>query len=135
MRCTRRVAALRAGKTLSSSSSRSAEPNKGRRALLTGGIAAALAAALMRRTWSADPAPTAATTGAAPGTAPAQVSIEEFAPSGKSLGKTKVNKVVKTDAQWRAQLSAAAYYVTRRAGTEYAFSGEYDHNKADGLYR
>jgi peptide-methionine (R)-S-oxide reductase len=111
------------------------KPNKARRTLLTGGIAAALAGALIRRTWSADPAPAAATPGGASGTAPAQVSIEEFSASGKSLGQVQVNKVIKTEAQWRAQLSPAAYYVARQAGTEYAFSGEYDHNKADGLYR
>jgi peptide-methionine (R)-S-oxide reductase len=32
-------------------------------------------------------------------------------------------------------LSPASFYVARQAGTEVAFSGEYDHNKADGLYR
>jgi peptide-methionine (R)-S-oxide reductase len=63
------------------------------------------------------------------------VEIEQFAPSGKSLGLMQLDRVIKTEAQWRAQLSALAYYVTRQAGTERAFSGEYDHNKADGLYR
>src|SRR5579864_5726769 len=87
-----REAALRAGKTLRAS--QSAEPNKARRALLTGGIAAALAGALIRRTWSADPAPTAAAPGAASSTAPPQVSIEEFSASGKSLGNVQVNKVI-----------------------------------------
>ena len=122
-------------KPASSGFSPSAEPNKGRRAVLACGIAAALAGVLVRRTWSADPASPAAASGEAAGTAPAQVPIEEFSASGKSLGTAKVNKVVKTEAQWRAQLSPAAYQVTRHAGTEYAFSGEYDHNKADGLYR
>jgi peptide-methionine (R)-S-oxide reductase len=106
------------------------EPNKGRRAVLTYGIAAALAGSLIRRTWSADPAAPAA-----PGTAAAKVSIEVFSPAGKSQGLVQVDKVVKTDAQWHAQLSPASFYVARRAGTEVAFSGEYDHNKADGLYR
>ena len=116
----------------------STEPNRGRRAVLVGGIAAVLAGALIRRTWSAaDPPPPAAAPEAASGTgaAPAKVLIEEFSASGKSLGKVQADKVVKTDAQWRAQLSSASYAVARRAGTEFAFSGEYDHNKADGLYR
>ena len=113
----------------------SAEPSKGRRAVLACAIAAALAGVLVRRTWSADPAAPAAAPGEAAGSAAAQVPIEEFSAAGKSLGTAKDNKVVRTEAQWRAQLSPAAYYVTRQAGTESAFSGEYDHNKADGLYR
>jgi len=62
------------------------------------------------------------------------VSIENFSPAGKSLGVVRVPKVVKTNAEWQAQLSPAAYQVARQAGTERAFSGEYDHNKADGIY-
>jgi peptide-methionine (R)-S-oxide reductase len=104
----------------------SATPNQGRRAVLTYGVAAALAGTLIRRSWSAS-APSAA--------APVKVSIETFSAAGKSQGLVQVDKVVKTDAQWRAQLSPASFYVARQAGTEVAFSGEYDHNKADGLYR
>lgn len=65
----------------------------------------------------------------------AMVSIENFAPSGKSLGLEKVGKVVKTDAEWRQLLSAESYDITRRAGTERAGSGKYAYNHADGLYR
>jgi peptide-methionine (R)-S-oxide reductase len=70
--------------------------------------------------------------------APAQskeVTIEEFSAAGKSLGQVRVQKVVKSAAQWRAQLSPLAFSVTREQGTEIAFTGEYDNNHADGLYR
>jgi peptide-methionine (R)-S-oxide reductase len=68
--------------------------------------------------------------------APAQaVSIEDFSAAGKSLGKVTVPKVVKSEAEWRAQLSPAAFTVARQEGTERAFSGEYDRNHADGIYR
>jgi len=44
-------------------------------------------------------------------------------------------KIRKTDEQWRAQLSPEQYQVTRRHGTERAFTGEYWDTKAPGLYR
>lgn len=62
------------------------------------------------------------------------VLIEEFAANGSSTGKSEVPRVIKTDEEWRAQLSPLAYDVTRHAGTEAPFSGAYDHNQADGLY-
>jgi peptide-methionine (R)-S-oxide reductase len=45
-----------------------------------------------------------------------------------------MEKIVKTEAEWRAQLSPEAYHVLREAGTERAFAGEYNANKADGVY-
>jgi len=64
-----------------------------------------------------------------------QVSIENFSVAGQSLGVVRLAKLVKSNTEWRGQLSAPAYEVTRHAATEQAFSGPYDRNHADGLYR
>jgi len=45
------------------------------------------------------------------------------------------DKVTKTDAEWREQLSPEQYEVLRRKGTERAFTGELNENKAEGSYR
>ncbi len=47
---------------------------------------------------------------------------------------TKQAKVVKTDIQWRQRLTDLEYQVTRKKGTERAYSGKYWDNKADGIY-
>jgi peptide-methionine (R)-S-oxide reductase len=44
-------------------------------------------------------------------------------------------KVVKSDAEWRAKLSPEEYHVTREHGTEHAFSGRYWNSKQPGVYR
>ncbi len=43
--------------------------------------------------------------------------------------------VEKTDAQWREQLTDEQYRVTRKKGTERAFTGAYWNTKDDGMYR
>jgi peptide-methionine (R)-S-oxide reductase len=43
-------------------------------------------------------------------------------------------KVVKTDAEWKAELTPQQYEVTRKHGTERAFTGEYHATKEPGTY-
>ena len=49
--------------------------------------------------------------------------------------KTDSNKVIKSDAEWREQLSPEQFQVTRKKGTERAFTGELWDNKAKGTYK
>ncbi len=45
-----------------------------------------------------------------------------------------MSKITKTDAQWQAQLSDEEYHVTRKAGTERAFSSSLNDEKRQGTF-
>jgi peptide-methionine (R)-S-oxide reductase len=46
-----------------------------------------------------------------------------------------LTKIVKSEAEWRAQLEPDQYRILRDKGTEAPFSGEYDHVFEQGTYR
>lgn len=94
-------------------------PNLSRRLLLASAPLALAIAALPRVARAAVP----------------MVVIENFAASGKDLGREDVPKIVKSEAEWRKMLSPEQFSVTRHADTEQAFTGVYWNNHADGLYR
>ena len=66
---------------------------------------------------------------------PKLVKLVEFTNTGQKTGQVRVEKVVKTDEEWKKQLTPEQYLVARRAGTERAFSGKYWNNHEHGLYR
>lgn len=63
------------------------------------------------------------------------VRIVEFDAAGRRKGVADVEKIVKTDAEWRQLLTPQQYEVARRKGTERAFSGKYVNNHTDGVYQ
>lgn len=51
------------------------------------------------------------------------------------MAEDKTAKVIKSDAEWRGQLSPEEYRVTREHGTERPFTSPYLHNKDQGIYK
>jgi len=72
---------------------------------------------------------------AAPTTEPRDVTIVLFSDAGERQKTVTIAKVIKTSAEWRKQLSANAYDITRNADTEMAFSGQYWNLHDKGIYR
>lgn len=68
-------------------------------------------------------------------TTPGEVTVVQFSDDGKSLGKVKIAKVVKTEAEWQQQLPSGVFEITRHADTELAYSGKYWNLHDKGMYR
>lgn len=62
------------------------------------------------------------------------VTIVEFDEKGLKKGKVKVEKVVKSEEEWKKQLSPASFEVTRHKGTERAFTGKFNKWHEKGVF-
>ena len=66
---------------------------------------------------------------------PEEVTIVRFSEAGERLETVHVPKVLKSDDEWRKQLTPNAFDIARRADTEFAYSGKYWNLHDQGLYR
>jgi peptide-methionine (R)-S-oxide reductase len=57
------------------------------------------------------------------------------AKTNSSKATQTMEKVTKTEAEWKKELDPLAYHVLREAGTERAFTGKLWDNKEDGIYK
>ena len=77
----------------------------------------------------------AATTAVGSESTPATISVVLVDQAGQNLPAQTMDKVIKTDAEWRAQLGdGEVYTVTRGKGTERPFCGMFHDHKQDGIY-
>jgi peptide-methionine (R)-S-oxide reductase len=65
----------------------------------------------------------------------ASVVIVEFADDGTRIGKKTLAKVRRTNEEWKKLLTPPQFAVTRRAATEFAYSGCLHDQHVAGLYR
>jgi peptide-methionine (R)-S-oxide reductase len=63
------------------------------------------------------------------------VTLVDFADNGERRGVIHVPKVVKSDAEWRKQLSPLAFAIARERGTERPFTGAYWNLHDKGIFR
>jgi peptide-methionine (R)-S-oxide reductase len=108
----------------------SAPATVGRRSFLIGAGAAAIGLS-----WWYVRSQTPITAEAASAGLPKTVVIVEFSDSGERKSKVSVERIIKTEDEWRKLLAPAAFEVTRRAGTERPYTNENPNNHAKGIFR
>lgn len=64
-----------------------------------------------------------------------EVTLVIFSESGERKTSVRVHKTIKSEAEWRKELSAEDYSVTRLQGTEFPFTGRYWNYHEPGIYR
>jgi len=103
----------------------------GRRAFIlsAAGAVSALAFWGLRRSTIAAAMPLAADEG------PKNVTVVQYSADGKRVGAATVPRVIKTDEEWRRQLSQTSYWVTRHADTERPFTGATWNEHGRGIFR
>lgn len=99
----------------------------GRRAFLIAGVAVATGAILRLEQGSK--------TVQAKEAIPTDVKLVEFTDSGEQKDVVTVKTIVKSDAEWKQQLPSDSFNITRRAGTEYPYTGKYWNLHDKGVYR
>ena len=85
--------------------------------------------------WSMNKAHPSSSQVSLPNQKPEDVTVVEFSDSGERKGAVHVPKIVKSDSEWRQQLSPNVFDITRHDGTEMAFTGQYWNLHDQGLYR
>jgi peptide-methionine (R)-S-oxide reductase len=65
---------------------------------------------------------------------PGDTRAESQAKTSSATGNTMIEKVTKTEAEWKKLLTPAQYRILRQKGTESAFSSPLHDNKKKGVY-
>lgn len=66
---------------------------------------------------------------------PKTVTIVQFLDSGQQLSVRTLNRIIKSEAEWKKQLSPDAFEVTRHAATEYPGTNENPNADQPGIFR
>lgn len=66
---------------------------------------------------------------------PAEAASRPTVTTAERQGEPEMNKVIKSDEDWRKELTPEQYHIMREKGTERAFTGKYWNHKGKGMYR